>query len=129
MAQKHKTSMTRYILSAITVVPSIFRFSISFVHSFSSELRLAGKSIVSLLIFLVVFGILLTTTWICLLSILFVFLTSLAWTALHALLLLLLINIVLVVIILIAILKIRRTLTFPETRQLFREVVNPNDDY
>lgn len=127
MAHKNKTSMARYILSAITVVPSLFRFSIGFVHSFSSEFRIAGKSIVSLLIFLVVFGILLTTTWICLLSLLFVYLTSLAWTALHALLLLLLINIVLVGIILIAILRLKRNLTFPETRQLFQAVIHPDD--
>lgn len=117
MAGKKKPILSKAILSLLIGVPTLFSLVGKIVTLIGLEARLAGRSLISIIILSVMFAILLTSTWLCVLAMLFFYLTSLQWTAQLSLLILVLLNIILLIIITLVISKFKRKLLFPHTRR------------
>ncbi|MHB1949224.1 MAG: hypothetical protein ACYCQI_14040 [Gammaproteobacteria bacterium] len=126
MAMKKKHSVIRTISTLFFMVPTIFNFVTNLCGLISSEARLAGRSIVMILILAVFLASLLTTTWLCLVAMLFVYLiTHLSWMA--SLGVILGLNLLLVLMVGLLIARAKKNLTFPETRSQLSELVNLRD--
>lgn len=120
MTDNRKPSFTRTLFKIITIVPTIINLFTNTVHLIGYEARLAGRSLLKLLILAFMVASLLTTTWIGLLAMLFIYLTSLHWNMILSLLIISVLNILLLIIILVSMTKLKKNLTFPMTRSQFR---------
>ena len=93
MAHKKKSSVGRTLLRVVTLVPTLFSVFNNVTALVGWEAKRAGKSAVSIVLFAFFAASLLTTIWVCLLAILFLYLVSIQWGQIQALLVLSLIHI------------------------------------
>lgn len=127
--KKHKThSFIKAILNLLVVIPTILNVASKISTLLSYEGRLAGKSLVRILILTFFCAMLLTSTWICILIMLFHWFVEYVSFQI-ALLFLILINLFLLTIIGIVIAKSGKNLTFPLTRKLFLPHKKISEDY
>lgn len=118
MANKRKPGFSKAILNLIVLVPTLFSLISKIVTLAGLEARLAGKSAVTIMILSVCFGMVLTTTWLCVLSLLFLYLiTIMNWSA--ALLVIIAINLFLLLVMAMVMLKMKNNLLFPVIRHHF----------
>ena len=122
MPTKKKTSIVRTIKNFILMVPALFGFMKTLTLLLRYETRLARKSLAVVLLCLILFAALLASMWLCVLAILFVYLTTVVHlSALLTLGLILLLNVLLLVIVVLIMVKAKENLFFPETsRQIAR---------
>lgn len=117
MARKQKSAFGTAIIKIIMAVPLIYNFARNLSSLVGMEARLAGKTLVVLVMLAIMGGIVLASVWLCLLAMFFIYLTANHWTPLQSLALLLGLNIVLLCIIGFVMSKCKKNLTFPETRR------------
>ena len=117
---KKKSTLSKAVLNLIFLVPTFVSILSKIATLVELEARLAGKSLIRLIVLSIVFGTLLTASWLGMLAILFSYLQSLSLTPLTSLFILLLLNIVLLVIIGICLNSTRNNLLFPEIRNQLR---------
>ncbi len=115
-------------MKVITIVPAIYNVIIHVFSSIGSEARLAGRSIMVLLALAILLGSIFATIWLCVLAMLFVYLSSLQWNPLWSLLLIIGINLVFLIIVLYIMSKAKNNLTFHKTRQQFTSLAEFCDD-
>jgi uncharacterized membrane protein YqjE len=118
MAEEKKFSLTQIIgnvlQSAQKLVSDIF-------HLAGAEARLAKQSIVNIFLLCFVLGTFLTTTWLSILGLLAVLLYSyLQLNLLLTITVLIVVNLIVVAAIAFTILKLKRNLSFPATRNQLR---------
>lgn len=122
MKDKKKSILSKVLIQFIMAIPVIFGL-IS--HAFSLiewEAQRAKRSFVLILILWLVMGSLLTATWLCLLAMFFIYLSSLKLSLLLSLFIIFMLNIFLLLIVSLIILKIKNHLFFPVARRLLRGV-------
>jgi len=117
---KKKPSFSRAILNLIVLVPTIFGLLQKIVTLLEAEARLAGQSFIQLIVLSMVFGSLLTATWVGVLAMLYLYFQSLAWTPLLSLFVLFVINVLTLIIVAFCLCKAKKNLFFPEVRSQFR---------
>lgn len=117
---KKKPTLSKAILNLIFLVPTFFSILSKIATLVEFEARLAGKSLIRLIVLSIVFGTLLTATWLGVLAVLFSYLQSLLLTPLLSLFIILLLNIVLLVIIGFCLNSTKKNLLFPEIRNQLR---------
>src|SRR3990167_6344151 len=101
-------SLSETLRSVIMLVPNIINILSNIAELIHLETRLAGKTLMTLLIFSVIYAVLLVSTWFSLLAILLTYLTVyLQWNIMVALFILLAINLLSLMIIGLIILKIK----------------------
>lgn len=124
---KKKFSMTRIIKHAVMIIPTLFGLVFKIAGLLSYEARLAGKSLVAIVILGFMLGLLLTTTWVCILGVLIVYLLSLHWTLLSALGIVIAINIFLVLLTMLSMRHHKENLCFPEIRRIIHNAWTQED--
>lgn len=113
---KKKPTLSKAILNLLFLAPTFFNILGKIATLVELEARLAGKSLIRLIVLSVVFGTLLTATWLGVLAVLFSYLQSLLLSPILSLFILLLLNVVLLVIIGLCLSKTKKNLLFPEIR-------------
>jgi hypothetical protein len=99
------------------IVVGHFRRVTDLVHLFSLETRLAGRTLIRIIILVVIMIMLIIVTWVCVILILFTLLVAVHFSALSAALMITLLNLILLSVVVISILRIRHNLFFPATRR------------
>lgn len=122
MKKKKAAKHPNILVRLITLIPTILSFSCHFVAMLEEDARLARRSFISILILSVVIGALLTTFWIVVLALLFIYLVSLKISAIAALVMILILNFLLLIIAGLLTLREKDRLLFPATRQFIRHI-------
>ncbi len=117
---KRKPSLVKSILNLVAIVPTFFSVLGNVITFIELEAQLAGKSLVQLIVLSIVFGTLLTATWVGVLAMLFIYFQSLSWTPLFSLFIILVINIITLTIVAIFLCTVKKNLFFPEIRNQLR---------
>lgn len=117
---KKKPSFSRAILNLVVLVPTVFGLLQKVVALLEVEARLAGRSFIQLIVLSMVFGSLLTATWVGVLAMLYLYFQSLLWTPLLSLFMLFIINVAMLIIVTLCLCKAKKNLFFPEVRSHFR---------
>lgn len=81
------------------------------------ETKLAGRTLVRIIILMFVMIVLIIATWIAILVMIFTFLIAFHFSALTAAIIITLLNLILLIAVIIAILRIKENLFFPATRR------------
>jgi len=116
----NKKSLVSGIINLLLLIATLFGTATRIFSIIEIEARQAGRSLTRILILFLIIGVLFTTTWLCLLSLLCIyFITTLHWTWSVSLIIILLINIILIFITNLIIKKASNNLKFNETREQF----------
>jgi hypothetical protein len=126
--KKNKFTLGKSLLNIALGIPSFLSLTAKIASLFKFEAGLASRSVVNIIMLGVLFALLLSASWICLLALLFVHLMTLGWSIPNILLTLLGINLFSLSIVGIFILKYKKRLSFPETRFLVAEARNIFDE-
>lgn len=120
MTHKRKHSIGQYLLRAVMAVPMLFGVMGNIFSLIEIEARLTVRSLFFILTLSILMVAILTTTWVCLLAMLFLYLISwqLSWQL--SLFILVLLNIVLLILLVWMLNTIKRHMFFPETRALVK---------
>jgi hypothetical protein len=122
MEEKKNNFVTRFIIDFLMIVSSLFKFIPNLIFILEFEATAAGKSLVSLLMLYLIAGTLLTSTWLCLLSICFIYFISLHLSWLLSLFIIVIINLLLLIITGLMILRAKNILSFPQTRHMLQKI-------
>src|SRR5580658_1334262 len=122
MTDKKNNLLSKYIVDLAMCFFSLFKIIPNFILLVEIEARSAGKSIISLLIMYLIAGSLLTSVWLCMLAMCFIFFISSHLSWLLSLFIIIVINILLLIINMICILKSKDNLSFAKTRELLRNI-------
>jgi hypothetical protein len=122
MTKKRKPTLGKAFINLIFGIPSIVSLAKRISALITYEVRLARKSFINMIILAVYCLILIASSWLCLLALLFVYLISISWTTEMALLTLLSINLVMLLIVYCLLKRFQKRLSFPKTRYLLKEV-------
>ena|ERR1700722_4057819 len=114
MAKKNKGGFTSSILSLIFLVPRLFSFLSNISTIIRLEARQAGRSIAIILLLVLMCTILLTSTWLGLLALLYLYLTS-HLNPIPSLSIVILFNVFLMIILGLTIYLAKRNIFFPAT--------------
>lgn len=121
MKQSKRPYLSR-ILNLIMVIPTLFNMISNVGTLIEDDAKLAGKSLVSLIILYIFISVIFTSTWLCLLAMLFVYLIMLKLSWLAALSIIFILNLLLMTIIALIMLKVKDNLSFQSTRELIRSI-------
>lgn len=114
--KKRKSIFGKTLLRLLLIIPNITGIFLHIGSLISQEARLAGKSLVSILVLAIIFSVLLITSWFCLLGMLLVyFITSLHWGWILSIAVILLLNLWLMLFVAYFISRLKKNLLFPET--------------
>lgn len=121
MTKKRKPTLGKAFLNLVLGLPVLLSLTKRIGALIGYEARLASKSILSIMMLICMIVILLSTTWLCLLAMLGVYLMSLLWPTQIILLTLLGVNVIMLFIVFVLLRKYKKRLSFPETRYLLEE--------
>ena len=116
-----KLSLSRVISKLIRVVPNVLNLACNMTSLLELEARLASRTVVYLLMLICMSVVLLTSTWMCMLAMIFIYLTMIHVNIFLILFILILLNIVLLLIIGMIVSKIQKNIFFPNVRRLVRK--------
>lgn len=119
--KKEKSSFTRMLMQLILIVPHMLNLVNHVFSTITSEMRLARRYIVTLIILAILFAALLATTWVCLLGMLFLYLVSLHLTWMQSCLILFVLNLLMMIIIGLLMANMKNNF-FSATRKQCREI-------
>lgn len=118
MAKHKRSGFFNTVLKIVSLAPILLKTATSTVALVKEETRQAKRHLAILLVLILLFATLFTTTWLCLLAILFYTLLSFKVSLSLALCLIFILNLLLLAIVGLGILNIRKNLFFPESRRL-----------
>lgn len=128
MAKKKKPTLSKTLFSLMVAIPTLLGLTKRIGALIKLEARLAKRGLFSIVIFALISALLLTASWLCVLAILFIYLSSLQWSTLNILIILLGINIFMLIITFSFVRKYQRRLSFPETRHMLRDIYSIYED-
>jgi uncharacterized membrane protein YqjE len=119
--------MSESSLTLKEIITNIIQASIKIItglmHLARLETHLARKSFIIIIVLIFCLGSLLTSTWLSLLVVLFIWLVSMHWSWLFSALIILFLNVVIFTSFLLSILKIKENLLFHATRRQLHNVM------
>lgn len=121
MTKKKKPTLGKALINLVLGIPVLLSLTKKIGTLVGYEARLAGRSILGMIMLILLSVILLSTTWLCLLAMLFVYLMSLHWSMQIILLTLVGVNVFILLIVFCLLIKHKKRLCFPETRYLLEE--------
>jgi len=124
MTAKKKSFFTATVIKLLFFLPTLFGFVGNFFALVEIEARLAGRNLVTLLVLYLMLGSLLTSLWLCLLGLLFLYLITVQSSWALGLMIILVFNLLFLIIIGIIMIRLKNNLLFPETRNLLRHLRN-----
>lgn len=121
-------SIIKTILNAAIILPTLYNLVGKVFTLASYEAKLAGKSLIKIIIIAIVSGIVVATTWLCLLAIYGLFLVSLGWSYKTTLLIIVLINLFILGILALLIMYTEKNLSFRATRHHIRRAFRQSQE-
>jgi hypothetical protein len=121
MARK-RGFVSKLLLDFVLTAFSLFNIIPNLLVLFESETKAAVKSISTLLLLYLIAGCVITTTWLCFLALLLIYLISIHLSWLLSLFILFVINILILYIIIRFALKAKHHLSFYKSRRLLRKL-------
>ena len=115
--KKHHRGIGETIFNILLFIPTLFNFIRKLIALISYEIQLAGKSLIKMIILAIILAITISSTWLCLLAMLFFYFISLQLGTELSLFCIVLINILLTCIILFWMNKIKQNLLFSQLRK------------
>lgn len=112
----------KLIKSVVGLVQNSFSLIGDIASLMSLELQLAGKSIIWILVLAFVIFSLLTSTWICVLALIFILLNSIPLAIGWSLFILIILNLLAIIIMVLIILSLKNNLSFTFTRNQLRRL-------
>lgn len=129
MASKRRSQLVDTVRDVLMLVPNLISTISNITALINLEARLAGQAAVTVLVLAVICATLMSTAWLCLLAMLFVYLTSsLQLSILLSLFIVFICNAVLIIILGYIFLNAKKNLFFPGTVQRCRSLRKVNDD-
>lgn len=116
---KRKHNIGSVILNLLMLLPSFMNLANKVISIVGWEARIAAKSVVSLVILSVFFGVVLTSIWFSLLALIFIWFISF-WSIPLSIFFIILINLVILLIVGFFMAKSKRKLTAPFSWQYFK---------
>ncbi len=131
MARKKSVlGKAKTILNLLVLIPTLYSLMKKTFALIGFEARLARRSVVVISVLSLVALILLFSTWLGVLAMLFFYFTaSLHWSLQQSMLAIVALNILMLVVVGFSIARARRNLSFPETRKHFSNVKRLRDDF
>lgn len=120
MADKKKDGFSSTVVKLVLLATNFFSFMDNLTALIKLEARLAGKSLVAIVILSFLIVTLITSSWLLILTMLYFYFISLQWTATFSIFILLLFNIFFLVIVGIILSKVKNDLLFPLSREKCR---------
>lgn len=127
MTHKKRQTIGNTIVKIVMLIPTLFGLITKISTLIGFEARLAGRSIVVLLILSLVVGSLLTTIWLCVLAILSFYLISWHWSWVQSFVFIAMLNILLLILIGFIMSRVKENLTFPILRKQLRHMMTRED--
>ena len=124
MAVKTKRKWSKVVVSLLLLIPTLFSFLGNVVNLVEYEAKLAKQSVCLLFVLALCALTLLSSTWLVLLVMLFVYLTSLQISSLTACFFIFLLNIFLLIMISLVMLLLKKNFSFPQTRHLLQQTLH-----
>ena len=121
-------SIIKTILNAAIILPTLYNLVGKVFTLASYEAKLAGKNLIKIIIIAIVSGIIVATTWLCLLAMYGLFLISLGWSYQTTLLIIVLINILILGILALLIMYAEKNLSFRATRYQIRNAFRKQEE-
>src|SRR5580698_3209762 len=100
MTKRKKPTLGKALINLVIGIPTLLSLIGKIGSLIGFEIRLASKSLISIIILALLSALLLTSSWLCVLAMLFVYLTSLHWSTQCILLALFGLNLILLLIVL-----------------------------
>lgn len=122
MTKKNKSGTSRSILNLLLVVPSIISFASNLVSLVQTEAYEMRRSIIWLVILLIFSTVLLSTLWVGLMGLLYIFFLSLNMSSTASLVFILVMNLFLLIITCLIISMVKSKIGFPETKEIVRKL-------
>ena len=113
---KKQFKLGRIITNSLLVVPLVFNFLDNLMQLVKLEASIAGRNIVIILMLAIVAACLLTSTWICVLIILFYLLIA-HLSLIQTMLVIIAFNLLLLLILSLTVSRLQKTILFPKTRK------------
>ena len=120
MAKTKSNFLSKYVMDMAIFVFTLFKSIPNLISLIEIEANTARKSFVLILILYLIAGVLLTSTWLSILAMFFIYLVSLHLSSMASIFIIIAINILLLAVITVMILKSKKNLSFPKTRRLLR---------
>jgi hypothetical protein len=117
-----KEIITNIIQASIKIITGVM-------HLTSLEANLARKSFIIIIALIFCLASLLTSTWLSLLVVLFIWLLSMHWSLLFSALIIMSLNVIIFTTLLLSILKIKENLLFHATRRQLHNVMRNYEKY
>jgi hypothetical protein len=114
MAKNSKGALTGAVMSLVMIVPKLFNFVGNISTLVKLEAQQAGRNLTIIVLLMFISAILLTSTWLCLLALAYLYLMSIMG-AIPALTIVTIFNLLLLLIIGLIIYTLKRNLFFPAT--------------
>lgn len=121
MAKKKISYLIRTIINIFFLLPPLFNLLMNLGRLIKYEVRVAGRSLVLLIILFICLGLLLTSIWICALIILFVLLNT-HLSVLTSLMAIMGLNLLLALLVALVMSRVKEDLVFPETRETINQL-------
>lgn len=113
--KEKKSPFSKTLLNLVLLIPNLISVALKLSSLVGREARLAGKSFIIIIGLAIFSACLFTSTWICMLGLLYIYFQSLLWSPAACLLIILLINILVLLIIGLIMYRMKNNLFFPET--------------
>ena len=120
MANRKNNFLSKCLIDVAIFIFTLFKLIPNLISLVELEAHAAKKSLISLLILYLIAGSLLTSTWLCILAMSFIYLISLNLSWLLSIFIIVAINVMLFILVAIMIMKSKKNLSFSRTRQLLR---------
>lgn len=128
MAHKKKATLTKAILKVLILIPTILGLCRNVWALVCHETRTVSSSIIKLIILAIVSGILVASTWLCVLGLFAYYLMTMHVSYACILELVILINLIVLGLTAILILQAKKYLFFPQTRELLKNMLPLSDE-
>jgi hypothetical protein len=115
MAKNSKGALMGAVMSLVLLVPKLFNFMGNISTLVKLEAQQAGRNLTIIVLLMFISAILLTSSWLCLLGLAYLYLVSLHIGAIPALTIVTIFNLLLLLIIGLIIYTLKRNLFFPAT--------------
>jgi hypothetical protein len=119
---KKKSGFSKTLLNLLVIIPTLYSIFGKIIKLIEFEARATGNNLIRILILSFTFVALMITTWICMLSMLFVYLETLFLHPLIPLSIILFLNIFLLLMIGFTLNSQRKNLFFPEMRNQMNHI-------
>lgn len=128
MAHKKKTTLGKYLLRVLMVIPTIIQLFGNLLALINLEAREAGNSITKLILLAVICGVIIMSTWLCVLGLFATYLVSIHYSYLFAFSILVVTNIVILLLLVILMQQTSKPLFFPKTRLHIKSSLGMSDE-